>query len=199
MIRGVFAIPPTPFDDTGAIDFDGPTAILDFCIAAGGHGILYPANVSESTSMTDQERLDIAEAAAKHIDGRLPLVVGVSGVSKEHAALFSAHAKKIGAHSVVAMPPYVRRADKAGLKAYFDTIHKASGLPVWIQNNGPPAGSPMSMELVNELLDIPGVEYLNSAVTKSLFDQSASGAATMASKAISRSISAMMMAIATSV
>ena len=166
-MRGVYAIPPTPFDETGAIDFDGLRSVLDFCIESGSHGILYPANVSESTSMTDAERMGIAEVAAKHLDGRLPLVVGVSGVSKEHAALFSRHARDIGANSVIAMPPYVRRADKPGLKAYFETIAKTSGLPVWIQNNAAPVGSPMTMETINELLDIEGVSYLKEEVVPS--------------------------------
>lgn len=166
-MRGVYAIPPTPFDEGGAIDFDGIRAVIEFCIEAGSHGILYPANVSESTAMSDQERFDIAAAAAEQIRKRLPLVVGVSGVSKEHAVIFARHAKAIGADAVIAMPPYVRRADKAGLKAYFGAIADASGLPVWIQNNAAPVGSPMTMETVNELLDIPGVEYLKEEVVPS--------------------------------
>lgn len=167
MMRGVYAIPPTPFDETGALDRDGIRSVIEFCIEAGSHGILYPANVSESTSMTDGERMEIAAIAAEHIAGRVPLVVGVSGVSKEHAALFSEHARQVGADAVMAMPPYVRRADKAGLKAYFETIARTSGLPVWIQNNQAPVGSPMAMDTINELLDIEGVSYLKEEVPPS--------------------------------
>jgi 4-hydroxy-tetrahydrodipicolinate synthase len=166
-MRGVFAIPPTPFDDSGEIDFDGLQSIIEFCIDAGTHGILYPANVSEQTALTDQERFDIAEAAAKYVNGRVPLLVSVSGVSKEHAAIFSRHAKAIGADGVVAMPPYVRRADKAGLKAYFEHIARTSELPVWIQNNAAPVGSPMPMETINELLNIEGVCALKEEVVPS--------------------------------
>jgi 4-hydroxy-tetrahydrodipicolinate synthase len=166
-MRGVYAIPPTPFDGGGSIDFDGLRSVIDFCIEAGSHGILYPANDSESTAMGDQERIDIAAAAAAHINKRIPLVVGVSGVSKEHATVFARHAREIGADAVCAMPPYVRRADKAGVRAYFEAIAESSGLPVWIQNNAAPVGSPMAMEAINELLDIPGVEYLKEEVVPS--------------------------------
>jgi dihydrodipicolinate synthase/N-acetylneuraminate lyase len=166
-MRGVYAIPPTPFDDKGGLDLDGLKSVLDFCIEAGSHGILYPANVSESTTMTDAERIQVAEVAAKHIDGRVPHIVGVSGVSKEHAALFSAHARDIGADGVMAMPPYVRRADKPGLIAYFETIARTAELPVWVQNNSPPIGTPMSMDLVNELFKIDGVNCIKEEVIPS--------------------------------
>ena len=60
VFRGVFAIPPTPFDDPGNVDEDSLRRCVDFCIEAGAHGIVAPVNASESIALTDAERLRVA-------------------------------------------------------------------------------------------------------------------------------------------
>ena len=50
--RGVFAIPPTPFDDAGNVDEASLRRCVDFCVEAGAHGIVAPVNASESIALT---------------------------------------------------------------------------------------------------------------------------------------------------
>ena len=72
--RGVFAIPPTPFDDlTGAVDEVSLRRCVEFCVAAGAHGIVAPVNASESTALTDAERLRVTEVLVEQAAGRVPV------------------------------------------------------------------------------------------------------------------------------
>src|SRR5438477_8566192 len=86
--RGVFAIPPTPFDDAGNVDEASLRRCVDFCVAAGSHGIVAPVNASEAVSLTDAERLRVAEVLVEQTAGRVPVVVGVSGVSTQASVLY---------------------------------------------------------------------------------------------------------------
>src|SRR5919205_4404202 len=87
--RGVFAIPPTPFDDAGNVDEPSLRRCVDFCIEAGAHGIVAPVNASESIALTDSERLRVAEVLVEQAAARVPVVGGVSGVSTAASVLYT--------------------------------------------------------------------------------------------------------------
>ena len=159
--RGVFTIPVTPFDAAGALDEASLVRCVAFCVDAGAHGIVAPVNASEVTGLTDDERRRVAEIVVATVAGQIPVVVGVSGVSATHAALFSAHARAIGADAVIAMPPYVRKAGQDEIAAYFRAVARAADLPVFIQNYPGPIGTPLSAAFMAKLVqEIDGVTYV---------------------------------------
>jgi 4-hydroxy-tetrahydrodipicolinate synthase len=160
--RGVFAIPPTPFDDAGNVDEASLRRCVDFCVAAGAHGIVAPVNASESIALTDAERLRVAELIVEGAAGRVPTVIGVSGVSTAASALYAAHAAAVGADAVIAMPPYVRHPPAEEIVDFYAAVARAAaGLPVWIQDYVAPVGTPMAPALLARLLrEIPGVDFL---------------------------------------
>lgn len=151
---GVFAIPPTPFLETGAIDEASLRRCLDFCVLAGAHGIVMGVNASEAIALTDAERLRVAEVTLAHVDGRVPVVIGVSGVSTASAVQFAAHARQLGADGVIAMPPYVLHPPAEEIVAFYGQVASAAGgIPVWIQDFAGPVGTPMSLPLLTRLVD----------------------------------------------
>lgn len=160
--RGVFAIPTTPFDEADNVDIASLRRCVDFCIAAGAHGIVGPVNASEAIALTDAERLRVSEVLVEQAGGRVPVVVGISGISTAAAILYTRHAVEAGADAVMAMPPYVRHPPPAEIVEFYRTIAAAArGLPVWIQNYVAPVGTPMEAALIARLLqEIPGVDYL---------------------------------------
>lgn len=160
--RGVFAIPPTPFDDAGNVDESSLRRCVDFCVAAGAHGIVAPVNASESIVLTDQERLRITEVLVEQADGRVPVVIGVSGVSTEASVLYTRRAVEVGADAVIAMPPYVKHAPAEEIVEFYARVARvADPLPVWIQDYVAPVGTPMAPSLLARLLkEIPGLDYL---------------------------------------
>jgi len=160
--RGVFAIPPTPFDDVGQLDIASLRRCVDFCVAAGAHGIVAPVNASESIALTDAERLRVAEILVEQGNQRIPVVIGVSGVSTAASVLYAQHAAEIGADAVIAMPPYVRHPPAQEIYTFYaDVARAADGLPVWIQDYVAPVGTPMAPALLARMLcEIPGVDFL---------------------------------------
>ena len=164
--RGVFAIPVTPFDERGALDEVSLRRCVDFCIEGGAHGIVTPVNASEFSSLTDDERKRVAEIAVEQTAGRIPVVIGTSGVSTEHAVMLSRHADAIGADAIIAMPPYVRKAPPAEIYAYYRALSEAVTIPIWIQDYVAPVGTPMSADLLTRLLrELDHVDYLKEEST----------------------------------
>lgn len=174
--RGIFAIPSTPFREDGAIDVPSFRRVVDFCIECGAAGLVFPVNASEFTALSDVERFELSEVLVDQNAGRLPVVIGVAGVSQEAAATFARHAHDIGADAVIAMPPYVRRSplSEAVISAYYQAISDAAQLPVFIQNYGPPIGTDMAPNFVLKLCrDIEHVQYIKEETTPSTMRLSA--------------------------
>lgn len=159
--RGVFTIPVTPFDDAGELDESSLRRCVEFCTEAGAHGLVCPVNASEFSSLTEQERLRVAGIAIETANHRIPVVIGVSGASAQHAAVFARHARESGADAVIAMPPYVRKATPPEIREYFRVIAETAQLPVFIQNYPAPIGTPLTATFMAELVEqIDGVEYI---------------------------------------
>ncbi len=87
--RGVFTIPSTPFREDGSIDIPSFRRVVDFCVECGAHGLVYPVNASEFTSLSDAERFTLTEVLVEQDAGRIPAIIGVAGVAKEVAAKFA--------------------------------------------------------------------------------------------------------------
>jgi dihydrodipicolinate synthase/N-acetylneuraminate lyase len=160
--RGVFAIPPTPFDDAGNVDEASLRRCVDFCVGAGAHGIVAPVNASESIALTDAERVRVADLLVEQAAGRAPVIVGVSGTSTAASVLYAECAKRAGADAVIAMPPYVKHAPADEIYDFYVAVARASApLPVWVQDYVGPIGTPMAPSLLARLFEeIPGVEFL---------------------------------------
>ena len=159
--RGVFTIPSTPFRETGEIDIPSFQRMIDFCIECGSHGLVYPVNASEFTALSDAERLQLSEVLVKQNTDQLPVIIGVAGVAREVAEGFAKHARDIGAHGVIAMPPYVNHISESMVFEYYQTISDAAQMPVFIQNNMPPIGSNLSAACLLKLCrEIEHVDYI---------------------------------------
>ena len=161
--RGVFTIPVTPFDRHGNLDEDSLKNEVDWCVRAGAHGIVAPVNASEAPTLTDDERRRVTRIVVEAANKRVPIVIGVSGVSTQASVIYARHARQVGADAVIAMPPYgVRLVDAETVFAFYQAVADAAdGLPVFIQNWSGPAGTPMSAPQITRLLsEIDNVQYI---------------------------------------
>ncbi len=169
-MRGIYTIPSTPFHENGSIDVDGFRNIVEFCVACGAHGLVYPVNASEYTSLSDSERFTLAKALVETAAGRIPTVIGVAATCKENAARFATHAKDIGASAVIAMPPYIKSKgfSDESIFSYYQAISDAAKIPVFIQNYEPPVGTNMSAAFLLKLCrEIEYVQYVKEETVPS--------------------------------
>jgi len=159
--RGVFTIPPTPFTDDGTLDLDSLTRLVEFCVDAGAHGVVGPVNASEAWTLSDAERLLVAETIVSTVDHRVPVVIGISAGSAETSLVFLQHAIAIGADAVIALPPTGPAAPPSAIHAFYRRLSEASTIPIMIQNHDAPYGTRLTPEFVASLVrDLPHVDWV---------------------------------------
>jgi 4-hydroxy-tetrahydrodipicolinate synthase len=159
-LEGVYPIVATPFRDDGSPDLSDLAHLVDFIVAAGVDGIVFPGVASEFDTLAPYERRTLVEAVAKANDGRVPFVVGVSSADAETSEALAKHAKSVGAAAVMAMlPPVLKDSPDAQLD-YYRRI-AAVGVPIILQNAPPPAGCGLAPERCAEIVAaVPGVAYI---------------------------------------
>ena len=91
-LRGVFPVVLTPFADDGSIDTAALAREVDFSVAAGTHGLVFPVLASEFQYLSDAERHAAVETVVRQAAGRVPVVAGVAAPTARAAAEHAAHA-----------------------------------------------------------------------------------------------------------
>jgi len=159
--RGIFVIVTTPFTQTHALDETGLEKTMDFCLAAGVHGVVANALASEGGYLSEAERRRAAEIVVGAARGRVPSIVAVSAPHHLIAADYARHAESIGADAVMALPPTLHASTPAEIKAHYHAIGAATGLPLVLQNVVGQGASSMSAALLAELVnDIPTARFV---------------------------------------
>jgi 4-hydroxy-tetrahydrodipicolinate synthase len=154
-----------------SIDIPAFKRTIQFCIDCKAHGLVYPVNASEFTTLSDEERFTLTKEMVKVTDGKIPTVIGIAASARQNAVKFAAQAKEIGASAVIAMPPYVnaRPISCDVIFDYYQGISDAARIPVFIQNHDPPIGTNLSSEFLLKLCrEIEWVQYVKEETVPSV-------------------------------
>jgi 4-hydroxy-tetrahydrodipicolinate synthase len=161
VIHGVCPVLATPFGADGAPDAEGLRRIVEFAIAAGADGVVYPGVASEVGELTDAERerlLDVVAAAAR---GRVPIIAGASANEAETTLRHLAHAQRLGAAAAMVMAPSRFAGDVTALTDHFQRLGEAVAMPIMLQNAPPPAGGGFDAAAVAQaVVQVPAVRYV---------------------------------------
>ncbi|RIK32950.1 MAG: hypothetical protein DCC57_25505 [Chloroflexi bacterium] len=159
--RGIFVIVVTPFTESYELDEDSLRREIRFCIEAGAHGLVGPANASEFPTLSDDERKRWIEIVVQETAGQIPVVAATTHGHALPAAALSRFAEQAGADGVMLMPPPILHPDAEGCYQYYKAIDQAVGIPICVQNYAGPAGTPMSTQLLARMCrELAHVEYI---------------------------------------
>jgi 4-hydroxy-tetrahydrodipicolinate synthase len=167
LMRGVFPVMPTVFDERGELDLDGQRRAADFMIDAGSQGLCILANFSEQFVLADDERERIMDLVLQHVAGRVPVIVTTTHFSSRVCAERSRRAMTAGAAMVMVMPPYhgaTIRVPEPGIFEFFRAVSDAIDIPIMIQD-APVAGTPLSAAFLARMAtEIANVSYFKIEV-----------------------------------
>jgi 4-hydroxy-tetrahydrodipicolinate synthase len=145
---GILPAVTTPFDDSGAIDVDALQANVRALLDAGAHGIVGTGTMGEAGSLSAAERRTVIAAIAEAVEGRVPVLAGVSSATAEQAGAFATDAAAAGAVAIMCLPPLGYRGDERELAAFYAAVAGATGMPLMLYNNPEAAGVDLPAELI---------------------------------------------------
>jgi 4-hydroxy-tetrahydrodipicolinate synthase len=160
--RGVYIISATPFTDTGAMDWTSTDRLVDFYLESGVDGITILGVMGEAPKLSPEESEQFVERVARRIDGRIPIVVGVSNPGLKLLGDFARKSMDLGAAGVMASPNPGQKTEEQ-IYGYIASVVKELGdkIPVVLQDYPQLTSVFMSTGLVNRFFaDFPSLKML---------------------------------------
>jgi 4-hydroxy-tetrahydrodipicolinate synthase len=150
---GIIPAVTTPFTERGEIDFAGLESNVAALLDAGVHGVVATGTMGEAGSMSAAERRTVVEAVVRVVDGRVPVIAGISSGTPAAAIALAADAAEAGATALMMLPPLGYRADADETIAYYRAVTEAAGLPLMAYNNPEASGVDMTPDLIVRLYE----------------------------------------------
>ncbi|MEP3049498.1 MAG: 4-hydroxy-tetrahydrodipicolinate synthase [Roseibium sp.] len=133
MFKGSIPALITPFKD-GALDEKRFQDFLEWQIAEGSSGLVPVGTTGESPTLSHDEHKKVVELCIETAAGRVPVIAGAGSNNTLEAIDLAQHAEKAGADAVLVVTPYYNKPNQAGLKAHYQAVNDAVGIPIIIYN-----------------------------------------------------------------
>lgn len=160
-LRGVLPILPTIFTASGAVDEAGMRRVLDYIVAAGAQGVVFPGLASEYDMLTSDERLHLTARIGEWLGGRVPFVVGGSTGDTAEAIAYAEAGAKAGAVAAMILTPKTFAGDLDAMAGFFRAAHEGSGIAIMLQNAPAPMGIGLPLEQVATLAHtVEGIKFV---------------------------------------
>jgi 4-hydroxy-tetrahydrodipicolinate synthase len=133
--EGVFPAVTTKFDADENLDRQAMERHFAFQIEAGVDGFVTCGSLGEASTLSFDEKLEVARIALEVADQRIPVLVNVSETRTRTACQFVERAAAMGVQGFMVMPSVLYAADAREAKDNLRTIAQAAQLPIMVYNN----------------------------------------------------------------
>lgn len=124
----------TPFTSDNQVDYPALGKLLDFLISNNVDYIVTMGTTGETPVLRKEEKKAIIEFTYKHINQRVPVVVGIGGNCTQDVIDDLAYFPLEGAVAVLSASPYYNKPSQEGLYQHYKTLAAASPKPVILYN-----------------------------------------------------------------
>ena len=153
--KGVFVIAPTPFREDGALDEGSAERMTDAFLAAGASGLTLLGIMGEAPKLDAAEAQRFVSLVLRRVDGRVPVIVGVSAPGFAAMRALARSSMDAGAAGVMVAPAAGLRGDDAVL-SYMAGAAEAVGDAPWVLQDYPQlTGVHISPEMVRRMAADP--------------------------------------------
>jgi len=129
-------VPPliTPLSRRDELDHEGLERLLDHVIEGGVAGIFILGTTGEAPSLSYRLRREMIRETLRLVDGRVPVLVGVTDTAFVESVELAEYAADSGAAAAVLTTPYYFPAGQTELTAYVEAITPRIPLPLMLYN-----------------------------------------------------------------
>lgn len=126
-------VPPmvTPFEADGVtVSLTGTRCLVEHLVAQHVHGLFVAGTTGEAPALDTEQWARLVGETAAAVNGRVPLLAGVSAPTTSAAVQRARLATELGADALVATVPYYFSPSQRDIVAHYQAIAAASPLPL---------------------------------------------------------------------
>jgi len=150
---GVMPAITTCFNEDLTVDHAFVARHATWLIESGCTGIVALGSLGEGATLAFDEKVQVLSTIVKALDGRAPVVAGISALSTFEAVALAKAAEAAGCSGLMVLPPYVYLGDWRENKAHLAAVFQATKLSCMLYNNPVAYKVDYVPEQVQELLN----------------------------------------------
>ncbi len=124
----------TPFAEDSSVDEGAARSLARRLVETGSHGLVLAGTTGESPTLDDGEILSLLGAVRDEVGAETLVICGTGSNDTRHSERLSAAAADTGADAVLAVTPYYSKPNFTGIKAHYEVVARAAGIPVLLYN-----------------------------------------------------------------
>lgn len=153
-LSGIIAYTITPYSTSDEqINLGVLFSLIDDLIASGVDAIAALGTAGEGAYLDDDEWALVASQTIKHVNGRVPVVIGIAELTTKKAVDRAVFSKEIGADAIMVSPFSYYRLSEDEIYDHYAAISAAVSLPIMIYNNPATCGVDMSPEFMLSMVE----------------------------------------------
>ena len=157
-LAGIIAYTVTPFsNDDEQINLEALDLLIDDLIGSGADAIAALGSAGECAYLDDDEWTLVASQTIKHVNGRVPVIIGISELTTKKAVSRAIFANEMGADAIMVSPFSYYRLSEDEIYEHYAAISAAISIPIMIYNNPATCGIDMSPEFMLSM--VSGIEH----------------------------------------
>ena len=158
-------IPPmiTPLTEHDVIDEPGVERLVEHILAGGVHGLFILGTCGEAPSLSHATRRRFMEQVCRCVNGRVPVLVGITDTSFGESINIANAAVEFGAQGLVLAPPYYFPAGQPELLEYVEHLVPRLPLPVFLYNLPSHTKMVFGTDTLLRAAQLPGVAGLKDS------------------------------------
>ena len=132
---GIYPAVTTKFHADERINAEGTARHIDMQIRNGIHGLVTCGSLGEASTLSLEEKIEVARIAVDAAGGRVPVLANVSESSTREALRYIDSVNKLGVAGYMVMPSVIYVADAREAMANVRAMAGAAQRPLMVYNN----------------------------------------------------------------
>jgi len=161
-LKGIIPVQYCPYTKEGELDLAGLRENTHFLLDFAKDGdkdvvVMTNGSTTECYANSIEEQKRVIKTVVDTVDGKIPVIAGVSQAGAERTIELSKYAEEVGADCAMVVLPYYHAPTKEGMFQYYKAVADAVNIGIMIYNNPDVSGTLIPPDLMARLSKIDNI------------------------------------------
>jgi len=153
----------TPFDDSGAVDYEQAQQLALALLRSGSDGVIVAGTTGEVPTLSHDEKMGLFRAVKQAVGDAGVVIAGTGNYNTAESEKLGREAEAAGVDGLLLTVPYYNKPTQEGLFRHFEVLAKGTSLPCIMYNIPGRTGINMTAETTTRLSRIPNIAGVKEA------------------------------------
>ncbi|MEM9685801.1 MAG: dihydrodipicolinate synthase family protein [Bacteroidota bacterium] len=161
--KGVYPAVTTKFTANGDLDIPAFLRNIEYQVEAGIDGVVIGGSLGESSTISHDERLELAKATLNSVGDKIDVILNVAEGSTRKAIELVKRTEAIGVHGLMLLPPMMYKPTDQEVADYFRDVATNTKLPVMLYNNPVDYKIEVTFEIFEQLMPLENIQAVKES------------------------------------